>query len=279
MYKAVGQQFPSVSEIKNCAESNPDGFGIMWNYNGKVQSYRTLSEGKFLKLYEKIAKMDPNKTACVVHCRIATHGSLKVSNCHCWIEKKSGIGFAHNGVLSIDNRDDMTDSETFFRDLFVPAYRYGGWDAGDKAVRACIGTSRFAFLMPNGTIVAYGKYEENKEGVKYSNGSWKTSYRLPKKTTFSFYDDDYDFGYRNSGYEAYQERIEKAMDWFKQRPWYNDFLSHLSPGGGLYWKLYSYMYSEVPFYNMMQLKYYTDSYEVVKEWEKEFKEARDNKKF
>lgn len=173
MYKGVGQAFPSKSEIENCAISNDDGFAIMWNYKGKVQNFRTLDEKKFLKVYSKISKMDPAQTACVVHCRIKTHGSENVKNCHCWIDKGTGIGFAHNGVLSISNRGDMTDSETFFRDLFIPAYKYGGWPAGERAIEACIGTSKFAFLLPDGTIRAYGQYQQNDDGIKYSNGSWK----------------------------------------------------------------------------------------------------------
>ena len=40
---------------------------------------------------------------------------------------KSVLAFAHNGILSIKNRGDMTDSETFFRDIFSPVFEIGGW--------------------------------------------------------------------------------------------------------------------------------------------------------
>lgn len=174
MAKAMGKKFPPKKEIENCCDSNPHGFGVMWNENGVLHNFRTLDKKKFIKKYVELSSLDPDKTACVVHARIKTHGSESVNNCHCWINQDTAMGFAHNGILSITNRGDMTDSETFFQDIFVPVYMQGGWKAAELAVKAIIGSSKFAFLDPLGHLFTYGVYQENKDKVKYSNSSYQS---------------------------------------------------------------------------------------------------------
>jgi hypothetical protein len=86
--------------------------------------------------------------------------------------------FAHNGILSIENRGDLTDSETFFRDIFIPAYRCGGWKMAERTVDAIIGTSKFVFIDKNGDIKHYGNYVED-NGLLYSNTTyieWRQRY-------------------------------------------------------------------------------------------------------
>lgn len=68
----------------------------------------------------------------------------------------------------------MTDSETFFQYIFVPVYMQGGWKAAEMAIKAIIGSSKFAFLDPLGNLVTYGIYQENKDKVKYSNSSYQS---------------------------------------------------------------------------------------------------------
>lgn len=140
--------YPSYKRVKNMCENNSDGFAIVWHVVGQpVRNYRTLSEKKFLKKYNEITSTYKAKDVSLfIHARIKTHGTQKLENCHGWIEDKIGMAFAHNGILSIKNRDDMTDSETFFRDIFTPVFEIGGWCAGERAIKACIGTSKFCFM-------------------------------------------------------------------------------------------------------------------------------------
>lgn len=167
-----GKQWPSVENIQNCVDSNPDGFAVAWNEDGEVKNYKTMGHKAIMKFYRNFIKThDPMTTAMVFHARIATHGSKKMSNCHCWIS--DGMAFAHNGILSVANRGDMTDSETFFEDIFLPIYRTCGWEAAEKAIHACIGTSKFAFIDGDGAVRGYGSYNE-KDGNFYSNYSWQS---------------------------------------------------------------------------------------------------------
>ena len=219
-----GQQFPSVETIQNCVDSNPDGFAMSWNEDGKIKSYKTMGYKAIVKFYKEfIAEHDPMTTGFVFHARIATHGSKKLSNCHCWTS--DGLSFAHNGILSVANRGDMTDSETFFQDIFLPIYRTCGWDGAKKAIDACIGSSKFAFIDGEGTVWGFGNYE-CVDGNYYSNSSYKswkerypwyggssvrrvggTTYLTAKDTDWKdareyFYDED-DYDYDLDAYKSY----------------------------------------------------------------------------
>ena len=177
MCKASGIEFPPVDEIKNCCDSNPDGFGAMWSDGEKVRMFKTMSKEAFMKWYGVFKETMPKDVPLVIHARIATHGSKKIENCHPWLDsgkKKGAIGFCHNGILSVKNRGDLTDSETFFRDIWLPAFKSGGSKAADRATQACVGTSRFCFLFANGNVERWGLWEEGSvKGCFYTNGSWK----------------------------------------------------------------------------------------------------------
>lgn len=186
--KKRGVQFPTYERVKTMCDNNSDGFSIVLkNRDGKPEIHKTLNEERFLNLYKKVLrKYDANETSMFIHARIKTHGTCKIQNCHGW--KEHGLIFAHNGILSITNRDDLTDSETYFRDIFAPAYKVGGWKMAEKTIDAIRGTSKFVFMDDNGNIRHYGNYIEDDGGILYSNDSY-----APRKTFvrrgISFYDD------------------------------------------------------------------------------------------
>ena len=169
--KKMGVKYPSIENVSNSCDNNPDGFAIAWAVDNVVRNYRTMDKKLFLKKCKEVWKLDYKKTAVVIHARIATHGSVGIKNCHCWIDEGTALAFAHNGILTISNRGDLTDSETFFRDIFLPIYKKYGWSQAELAINACIGTSKFAFISATGDIHAYGNYNELK-GVLYSNTSY-----------------------------------------------------------------------------------------------------------
>lgn len=173
--KEMGKKFPTKKSIQNCADANPDGFAMMWNEDGKVKTYKTLDKKDFMRYYERFIKEHDHKlTALVIHARIKTHGSLRIENCHCWTALDDSIGFAHNGILTIANRADLTDSETYFRDIFVPVFEGSSknWKTAERTIDAVIGTSKFAFLEGDGKIRHYGHYIKH-QGNLYSNSSYE----------------------------------------------------------------------------------------------------------
>lgn len=201
--KKKGIKFPSIQSVKNMCKQNPDGFSMVVQSGcRKPEIYKTLNEGKFIKRYKDIAQnYDPSCTSLYIHARIKTHGTMRIENCHGW--KENGLIFAHNGILSIANRDDLTDSETFFRDIFIPAYELGGWKLGEKTINAIIGTSKFVFMDDNGEIKHYGNYIED-DGLLYSN----TSYLQRRYEAYGW--DGY-LPYKGSGY--YAKTKTSASDW------------------------------------------------------------------
>jgi hypothetical protein len=199
--KKRGVQFPSVETIKNMCDNNPDGFAMVYNIRGdKTRVIRSLNSDDIFNAYKELIKHSHKKVAFFMHARIKTHGTININNCHGWYSDECKMHFAHNGILKITNRDDMTDSETFLRDIFTPAFLYRGWKGAELAIDACIGTSKFVFMENDGTIHHYGPYKED-EGMLYSNDSYK------EQSWRKYYSDSYS-GY--GGYSSYRPTIDNV---------------------------------------------------------------------
>lgn len=173
--KQRGTQFAPVEYIKNSIENNPDGFSMAWNEAGKLKTYKTMSARAFLHAYRDItASLNPADTGIIIHARIMTHGAKGLKNCHCWksfVSTPDEMAFAHNGILSVPARNGMTDSETFLRDYFEPAYIDGGWLRATAIIDHKIGSSKFAFIDREGNIRRFGNFISD-GGCYYSNTSY-----------------------------------------------------------------------------------------------------------
>ena len=153
---------PPMAIIARCAALNSHGFG----FATKDRIYKTLSFEDFKKEIKTIRK---DETA-ILHFRYATHGSIKTSNCHPFRDDKTGVSFAHNGILNITPIGDMTDSETAFRTRIVPTIKEHGFDSDEfiKANHDIIRGSRFAYIDKDGDYRLYGAFTHYK-GCWYSN--------------------------------------------------------------------------------------------------------------
>lgn len=187
--KKKGIKFPSVECVKTMCDNNNHGFAIAISNGRKAKVIKTLNEDKFIRVYQNLVKKyDWANTTMFIHARIKTHGTQRIENCHGW--KENGLIFAHNGILSIQNRDDLTDSETFFRDIFSPAYKIGGWKLGEKAIQAIIGTSKFVFMDDRGNIHHYGHYIED-DGLLFSNSTYLNHRYQFNNRRYSYVDEDW----------------------------------------------------------------------------------------
>ena len=179
--KFKGADFPSKRTIKACIEENPHGFAMAWNENGQLRTFRTMDADEIMSKYDEVRHLDPAATGLVFHARIATHGSKSLANCHCWTNDEGNLAFAHNGILSnVGSRGDLTDSETFFRDIFLPVYDGAGKRVAMEVARitALATNSRLALIDEKGDISPVGAYskecEEGHRGMVYfSNMNWK----------------------------------------------------------------------------------------------------------
>lgn len=167
--KPVGAKMPQQAILDRCALLNPHGFG----FATKDRIFKTLSYKEFKEELRTIGK---NETA-ILHFRYATHGSIKVENCHPFKDEDTGVCFAHNGILNIEPYEDMTDSETAFRGLIVPKIKEHGLFSREvnEEVFNVIGGSRFAMIDKDGEFNIYGRFTMHKD-CYYSNQNFLPIY-------------------------------------------------------------------------------------------------------
>ena len=138
--------------VRAMHRANPHGLGLVT----PTDHYKGLSVETLLK---HLKKRDP-ALPCLMHFRLATHGSIKRANCHPFYEKESDTWFMHNGILDIIPKGDMTDSETAFREILAPEIAGHGLSSDDVryAVQSIIGGSRFSFMQGD-EVRLFGQYE------------------------------------------------------------------------------------------------------------------------
>lgn len=168
LYIPSGEKTPPITILKTIHRANPHGIGFV---DADGNSLKTLDLSCFLQA----VKQRHTDAACIIHFRLATHGSISEKNCHPFHDTATDIWFAHNGVLPIVSKNDMTDSEIFFREVFIPILNevYDGdidapglWQFVDRRR----GSSRFIF-MHGDDIRMFGQWYE-RQGVFYSNLNW-----------------------------------------------------------------------------------------------------------
>lgn len=158
--KPANVEMPSLDILKAAHLANPDGCG----FASTSHHYNGLNFKQFLCQLSKVDTKEP----CIIHFRLATHGSVCRANCHPFCV--NGVYFAHNGILDIKPQGDMTDSETAFRNIIYPAiHRYGVCsEKVDFLIDSIIGYSKFAILKGD-RLNLYGNYIKLYDDCYYSN--------------------------------------------------------------------------------------------------------------
>ena len=148
-----GVQTPPYEVIRNVYRCNPHGMGLCT----PADHYRGMSLNALLRHLKKRDISHP----CLMHFRLATHGSIKKANCHPFYDGESETWFMHNGVLDITPKGDTTDSETAFREILAPTIAMFGLSSEELRcnVRNIIGGSRFAFMQGD-RVKLFGQYEQ-----------------------------------------------------------------------------------------------------------------------
>lgn len=177
---AAKKRYMKRAEVVQAMKANNAGFFGFTVHDGVRRTIRTLDDKEFLKFFDEVVEDDD---MWVMHARIPSRGDRNVDNVHGW--EQDGILFCHNMTLS--QLDDMmknakwegTDSEFFFRHVFIPFYRGCGPDAYkdgkfcgdlDNLVRHFCGhQNKFLFIMPDNTVVRYGDWVEE-PGRKTEDG-------------------------------------------------------------------------------------------------------------
>ena len=180
------------ANVEQCMKSNSAGFFMAeLRQDGTRRTIRTMSQEDALKFFDECSP----DNGFVLHARIPSCGETNLDNVHGW--EQDGIIFMHNmtlreldGIMKEDGWK-KTDSEYFFRNIFMPLFNVFGKDAYrdgklnpyiDKLVKFFAGsTNRFLFIMPDNVVLKYGTSGWTKDfggNCEFSN----QSYRIPSYT-------------------------------------------------------------------------------------------------
>lgn len=176
----------SEKTLKTMFENNPDGAGLMYASGGKIYIEKGFfTKESFIKAYQAI----PADVPCVIHCRIATHGSVRAGTCHPFpvtqdaellnapeLVLSKGFAVAHNGIIyGMDTSNDFSDSQAYVRDVLTPLSKARSLHskAFKTIIEKTIDNSRLCILSTSGKVSLFGSGWKVENGIFYSNTSYK----------------------------------------------------------------------------------------------------------
>lgn len=203
LIKKQGIELPAKDVLQDCFKANKDGAGFMFVKDNQVCIRKGFMA--FDKFYEAITLHDFKITDTVVyHFRIATAGSINPSTCHPFpisnkvedlkaISIDTGVGIAHNGCISINPSEGLSDTQEFIR--VVMALPDICNNLNEKIVRDTITKlttgSRLAILFPSHDIHLYGEGWIEDKGLLFSNNSHKNLFTWDKYSNWTKEDKSY----------------------------------------------------------------------------------------
>lgn len=202
--KEKGTKMPSRDTLRTCYANNSDGAGFMYNHKGKVVVTKGFMTWKdFDEALTEVEKglANTKKVSFVFHFRIATHGGTNPMNCHPFpishfdymlqqTYLTTDIGVAHNGIISLTSDSGyydykekkfvkkvakLSDTQIFIRDYLTDIQELNPEFYLSEAGLNLVGTlieSKMAFLDKNGLISTIGSFNDDTNGVLYSNYTW-----------------------------------------------------------------------------------------------------------
>lgn len=192
-----GARQPSVKELKNMFNNNPDGAGYMYARDGKVTIHKGFMD--FTDFYrtildERFTDDDP----VVYHFRISTQAGVNPEMTHPFpltsvkencekLDLRCSVGIAHNGIIrmtSNSNERRFSDTVLFITEYMTKLIR-NRQDITDPAVTTMIENltnSKWAIMDgATGNIVTVGNFQLS-DGILFSNGTFeerRVRYQLP----------------------------------------------------------------------------------------------------
>lgn len=206
--KKAGTKRPTEKQLKEAYNANPHGCGFaVAKSDGTIYSYKSTNFDKFLAKFDKhVEKADP----CIIHFRLATHGSICSANCHPFANEQKTLYFAHNGILPIESIDNKTDSQILFDSVLSGAAEVYGIESQTfkQIVSKTIGSSKFAFLDSH-NVYMFGNFEQA-NGLYYSNlrGIY-TAYKQRKQYSLYNWFDENDSDCEDLPESAFNYRSDK----------------------------------------------------------------------
>ena len=219
--KPAGKKLPATATIENCWYNNNDGAGFMYAAGGTVHIEKGFMTLKDFKAALKRLDRDINviNTPVILHFRITTHGGTEAANTHPFpvteklpllqmIKSKAPLAVAHNGTIDIKpSRKDISDTMEYIINQLAPLYQlkkdFYQQPAGKKLVYNFI-KSKMVFMDGTGRIDTVGDFISDKDGILYSNNSYKAR---------AIY---YNWDLWDYGMDWYDSKYGKYMTWLTE---------------------------------------------------------------
>jgi len=152
--------------LRLAVERNPDGWGIGWLFDGKLN----VTRGFGIK-GAKRAWSSADGLRRVFHARVGTHGNKDIHNCHPFDADHNGERrlFFHNGTVGIP-RFNTHMSDSWHLSQYVKSFPTTKEFTADLNTYAFRENSRFVLMTVN-TLQWMGRGWLQRDGVFYSNGS------------------------------------------------------------------------------------------------------------
>lgn len=172
----------------------------------------------FTAMYDHYAKdwSENPESVFLMHFRWATHGSVSVKNCHPFPLAMGGA-LIHNGVLGIEGLNKDASDTKFFVKNIVDKLPEGWVDQPwwQQVLTKYIGyTNKVAMLFNDGRyLILNEKLGEWKDGVWYSNDSWKVGPSKAVAVVKDVADDD-----EADLFDLWSKPDEEEDDWWEWCP-------------------------------------------------------------
>jgi glutamine amidotransferase len=189
---AKGGSTPSKKSLRRAGKSNPDGFGFAIIGKNKIHTYKSMdledTIGNFYDMRDRYPKGH-----AIFHLRITTHGVTNIDNCHPF-QVNEELVMGHNGMLPIKEENGKSDTNLFATE-WLPQFDMADLldtQAGIDELSKFASGSKLAFLN-TGSQLANPFYIINehlghwKDGVWYSNSSYKETVWYPSYSSYSSY--------------------------------------------------------------------------------------------
>ena len=213
---------PDFNLISTCFNNNPDGAGIMWCEDGRVQTAKGFTnEWDLMDAIDAV----PYESRLVIHMRIATSGGIDVGTCHPFPVcddldilhaqyTECDVAVMHNGVISgmpTNKKLGISDTVSFVSNVVSALYEDAGYrvtkSLQNQMKRAAPG-NRFAIMTCDGKVYRIGSgWETVTKGLQASNSSWR--YEL--LYDWDFENEHYEFDQRGYAYDDF-ESIRDSYD-------------------------------------------------------------------
>lgn len=190
---------PDFDLVETCFWNNPDGAGLMWIENGKVQvSKGYTDENELFKMIEDV----PKNSRLVIHMRIATSGGIDVGTCHPFpicndletlheADWECDAAIAHNGIIAgmkTDAKLGISDTVRFVSTIVNDLYTKNGINKSVcRRIKRAAPGNRFAVMTSNGKVRRLGDgWETVTKGIHASNSSWRYDRWATKWSKWSY---------------------------------------------------------------------------------------------